>query len=101
MSDEWQVTEEALAAMETAAAGMEETNKKLKADIKALESAFQENEGGLGAHSDDISSLLEDLQKIGEEAAIPVKKLILKMAKSILIRRAHMEKNSYSRGRSR
>jgi len=101
MSGEWQVTEDALSAMEVAAAGMEETNKKLLEDIKVLESVFEENEDGLGAHSDDISSLLEELQKIGEDAAIPVKKLILKMAKSILIRKDHMERNRYSQGRSR
>lgn len=96
----WTVTEEALAAMEAATGTMEETTQKLKEDISQLESAFEENEAGLGAHSDDIRNLLEELQQIGEEASNPVKKLILKMLKSILIRKKHMDENNY-KGRSR
>lgn len=100
MAAEWAVTEEALAAMETAAGAMEETTQKLKEDISQLEGAFEENEAGLGAHSNDIRDLIEELQQIGEEASNPVKKLILKMSKSIVIRRAHIEQNNY-KGKSR
>lgn len=97
---EWAVTEEALAAMETAGAAMEETTEKIQADIDALKSAFEDNAGGLGAHSQDIMDLIEELEQIGKDASTPVKKLILKLAKSILIRRKHMEENKY-KGKSR
>lgn len=101
MAAEWAVTEEALAAMEAAGSAMEEATEQIKADIAELESAFEENESGLGAHSADISALIEELQQIGEEAGTPVKKLTLKLTRSIVIRRAHIEQNSYSQGRSR
>lgn len=101
MAAEWAVTEEALAAMDTAAKAMEEITEQLKNDIKQLENIFEENEAGLGAHSGDIRALIEELQVIGETASNPVKKLILKMLRSMLIRRKHIEENKYSQSKSR
>lgn len=101
MGDEWAVNEEGLMAMDAATKAMDETTEKIQQDIKQLESAFEENEAGLGAHSDEIRTLIEELQAVGQEASNPVKKLILKMMKSMLIRQKHIEESSYTKGRSR
>lgn len=101
MADEWAVTEESLAAMDAATKAMDEITEKIQQDIKQLVSAFEENEAGLGKHSDKIRILIEDLEAIGQEASNPVKKLILKMMRSMLIRQKHIEEDRYSRGKSR
>lgn len=97
----WAVNEDAIEAMRATADGLTETTEEIMRAIDDLESAFDENEGGLGAHSDSIRELIDELRQVGNEASNPVKILVLKLSKSILIRQKHIDENHYQTGKSR
>lgn len=99
----WQVTEQAIAAMNNMSAQLQELAVKIHQETEKMKSTFVENQDGLGAHSSDIQSLIEDVEGTEEDATIPVKKLVLKLQRSALIRQKHIETQRYtqSKGRSR
>ena len=60
---------------------------------------FEGNEDGLGHHSSSIRDLIEEVEQTESEAALPVKKLVLKLLKAAKIRQAHIDNNRYGRSR--
>lgn len=92
---EWGVSEEAISAMKQLAGSLIDTVEKLKIRLSSLESAFEENEAGLGAHSDRIRTLIEEMDHWTEETETAVKKISFKLLKAASIRRAHVEESHY------
>lgn len=92
---EWGVSEEAIDAMKQLAGSLIDTVEKLKIRLSSLKSAFEENEAGLGAHSDQILTLIEDMDRWTGETETAVKKLSFKLLKAASIRRAHVEESHY------
>ena len=93
------VTEEAVSALESMGAELDELTEAIRMINGSLRSAFEENEAGLGAHSADILTLIEDVEATTEEANGPVKKLVLKLRRAAMIRRKHIEERRYGRSR--
>lgn len=99
MNAGWEVSEEAIAAMMETSAHLEEIVESINKEISQLKSVFEENQAGLGPHSADISSLLEDLETICDEASNPVKILVLKLSRAAVIRANILAKNGYKKSR--
>lgn len=99
----WEVTEQAIAAMNNMSAQLQELAAKINQETQQLKASYDENKDGLGAHSADIQALLDEVETAEEDASIPVKKLVLKLTKAALIRQKHIETKRYtqSKGRSR
>lgn len=99
----WQVTEEAIAAMNNMATQLQELAVKIHQETEKMKSTFEENQDGLGAHSADIQALIDDVEGTEQAASIPVKKLVLKLVKAALIRQKHIDTQRYTqdKGRSR
>ena len=97
MSKGFGVTEEAIAKLEAMASSMEETSQKIHQETAKLESVFQENESGLGAHSAEIQALIEEVKRTEEDATVPVTKLVLRLRKAAMIRREHLNNSRYHR----
>ncbi len=92
------VTDQAVSALNNAAQQLEELSNQIHQETEALVSVYDENKEGLGAHSASIEKLINDVKDIEEEGKIPVKKLVLKLMKSALIRAQHIGNNVYSSG---
>ena len=99
----WQVTEQAIAAMNNMSAQLQVLADIIHKETEKMKSTFEENQDGLGAHSSDIQTLIDDVESAEEDASIPVKKLVLKLQRAALIRQKHIETKRYSqsKGRSR
>ena len=97
----WEVTPEAVSAMESTAARLEELSAAIHAETGKLRSVYEENESGLGYHSADIGQLLEELESIEQDASGPVLKRVLKLTRAAAVRKAHIDNNPYGHGRSR
>lgn len=93
-------TEEAIQAFTTLATSLDEAMLELKTAHETLQSSYEANEDGLGYHSASIQGLLDELAAIEEEAANPVKILILKLTRAAAVRCSNKEKNVYG-GKSR
>ena len=76
---------------------------ELKEAVTELKTAFEENQAGLGAHTKEISELIDEVEQIGEEGTKLVLKLALKLKKAALVRQKHIEdtplRRSYGRSR--
>lgn len=92
----WQVTEQAIAAMNNMSAQLQELIEKIHSETKKTKSTFEENQDGLGAHSTDIQALIDEVEGTEQDATTPVKKLVLKLQRAALIRRKHIERNTYA-----
>ena len=99
----WQVTDQAIAAMNNMAAQLEELVNKIHQEAEKMKSVFEDNRDGLGAHSSSIQALIDEVEDTEQDATIPVRKLILKLQRAALIRQKHIETHRYtqSKGRSR
>ena len=98
----WTVTEESIQAMDNTKGRLTELEASIRQEIQKLKSVYEENNDGLGAHSNEIGSLIEEVEKAGEDASKPVLKLVLKLTRAAAIRRAHIENDPYKgNGRSR
>lgn len=97
----WQVTEQAIAAMNNMSAQLQELAAKIHSETEKMKSTFEENQDGLGAHSADIQALIEEVEGTEQDASIPVKKLVLKLQRAALIRQKHIETQRYSQGKGR
>lgn len=91
----WQVTEQAIAAMNNMSARLQELVAKIHSETEKMKSSFEETQDGLGAHSADIQALIDEVEETEQGATIPVKKLVLKLQRAALIRRKHIEYNAY------
>lgn len=94
------VTEESVQIMNTTAAGIEENMEAIKQAIETLKNAYEENADGLGPHSQDIQTLIEELESITNEGDVPAKKLILKLTRLAAGYQKMIDENPY-KGRSR
>ena len=96
----WGVTMEAVNAMNNMSRNLEELAVKIHNEIGLLRQEFDSDKDGLGAHSADIATLLDDVEETEQEGSVPVKKLVLKLTRAAAIRVAHINTKRYS-GRSR
>ena len=58
----WQVTEQAIIAMNDMSAHLDELASRIHQESENMKSVFIENQDGLGAHSTDISELLDRVE---------------------------------------
>lgn len=91
----WQVTEQAVAAMNNMAAQLQELALKIHQESEALKFAYEENQGGLGAHSGDISALIGGVEAVEQGGRKSLEKLQLKLTRAALIRQKHLTGNRY------
>ncbi len=102
MSDNgWEVTEAAIAALNNMSVQLQELATKINQETQNLKAAYDENKDGLGAHSSDIQTLLDELETTEEEASVPVKKLVLKLTRAALIRQKHIDTQRYTQSKGR
>ena len=103
MSGSVNVTEQAIATLNNMAAQLQQISEDIHKEVAQLRTVFEENEAGLGAHSGDILSLIEDVESAEDDASKPVLKLVLKLQRAALTRMKHINTNEYtnSKGRSR
>jgi hypothetical protein len=91
----WQVTEQAVAAMNNMSAQLQELAAKIHQESEKMKSVFEDSQDGLGAHSDDISQLISGVDLAEQDASRPLAKLQLKLNRAALIRQKHLEENRY------
>ena len=96
-----QVTEQAVAALNNMSVQLQELAGKIHTATETMKSAFEDNRDGLGAHSDDIQTLIDEVEKTEQDASAPVKKLVLKLQRAALIRQKHIETQRYNQGKGR
>jgi uncharacterized phage infection (PIP) family protein YhgE len=92
----WKVTQEAINALYNMSNQLQELAENIHKETQKLRSTFEETQHGLGAHSADIESLIEEVEGTEQDATVPVKKLVLKLQRSALIRTKHLEEQSYT-----
>lgn len=94
------VNAQAIQALKNLRSRVLELHEDLEKGTQQLRSVFDENEKGLGSHSDSIRSLLEELESSGSSAGKPVKKLARRLVLSAEVRQASMDTDAY-RSKSR
>jgi hypothetical protein len=95
MNSNLTVTTEAVQATRALRSQVIELHKDLLNATKGLVEAFAENQRGLGAHSESIKTLLENLATEGTASGEPVKKLTRKLKVSADIRQANIDNPHY------
>lgn len=97
------VSEQAIMQLNNMAAQLQQISDDIHKEVAQLRQVFEENEEGLGSHSGDILSLIEDVESAEDDASKPVLKLVLKLQRVALIRMKHLTTNEYtnSKGKSR
>ncbi len=93
------VTQQAVTSMRKMRDELEDISNQLKAEIRKLDDAFEENKAGLGSHTDDIRKLLDELMDAADEADGPVKALRKNLRKSALLREQSINDSPYGRSR--
>lgn len=94
----WQVTEQAVAAMNDMSARLQELAAKIHQETEKMKSVFADTQDGLGAHSGDISELIQSVETAEQDGSRPLAKLQLKLNRAALIRQKHIEENRYGNG---
>ena len=97
----WGVSEEAIGLIESLRDQYPELTEEIHNTVAALRSTYDTTENGLGAHSASIGALLDEVEALEKEASNPIKRLVLKLTRAAIIRRAHLENDPYQKGRSR
>lgn len=97
----WQVTEQAVAAMNNMSTQLQEYMVKIHQETAKMKATFESNQDGLGAHSASIQTLIEEVEGTEQDATIPVKKLVLKLQRAALIRQKHIETQRYTQSKGR
>lgn len=95
------VTEEGIAALLNLGDRLEQETEKVHQECAKLESVFEENQAGLGPHSEKIRALLEEVGEAESDAAAPVKKLVLRLNRAAAIRTRILNSTLYSTGKGR
>lgn len=93
------VTAESVAALRNMRNELEELSTQLKQEVNKLRDVFEENQNGLGSHSNEIRALLEELGVTADEAEAPVKKLQKKLTRAASIRSSLISDSTYGRSR--
>lgn len=91
----WQVTEQAVAAMNNMSAQLQELAEKIHQESEKMKSVFGDTQDGLGAHSSDISELIQSIELAVQDGSRPLAKLQLKLNRAALIRQNRLEENRY------
>ena len=91
----WEVTEQAINAMNSLSTQLQKLATKINQEVQQLKASYENNKDGLGAHSADIQTLLDEVEITEQDASIPIKKLAIKLNKAALIRQKHIENNKY------
>lgn len=94
----WQVTEQAIAAMNNMSAQLQELASKIHQESEKMKSVFEDTQDGLGAHSGDISELVQSVELAEQGGSRPLAKLQLKLTQAARIRQNHIDKNKYKSG---
>ena len=95
-SGEWNVSEESVKKLKQLAQLLKELAEELAGTVSTLKDDFEENEKGLGAHSEDIIALIEDMEKLAGESSVVVNKLSFKLLKAAAVRQSHIDNSVYS-----
>lgn len=96
-SGEWNVSVESVERLKQLAGQLTETTDGLAGAVSTLKEDFEENEKGLGAHSDDILSLIGDMDKLAGDTAAVVNQLCFKLLKAAAVRQSHIENSVYKK----
>lgn len=94
-SGEWNVSAESVERLKQMVGQMTEITDGLAGVVSTLKENFEENEKGLGAHSDDILVLIGDMDKVAGDAAVVVSKLSFKLLKAATVRQNHINNYVY------
>lgn len=92
----WQVTEQAIAALNNMSAQLQVLASQIHRESEMLKSVFEDSQDGLGAHSDDISEVIQSVELTEQDGSRPLAKLQLKLNRAALIRQKHIEENRYN-----
>lgn len=92
---EWAVTEDSVDELKQLSGALGEVTNNLKNSISTLKDAFEDNASGLGAHSDDIAVLIENMNNLVFDTETIVNKLSFKILKAAAVRQAHIDNNPY------
>lgn len=93
---EWNVSAESVERLRQLAQLLKDIAGELAGTVSALKDDFGENEEGLGAHSEDIILLIEEMEKLAGESAAVVNKLSFKLLKAATVRQSHIDNAVYS-----
>ena len=91
----WGVSEQAIAAMLNTASHMGEVSARIRQEIVQLQGVFEDCEAGLGAHSEEISRLLDTMKAEEQEGSRLLKKFQLRLQLAAFLRQKHLEENPY------
>lgn len=69
------VNEQGVQALQQLAAKLPEEAEKIKNAVTSLQSAFDENQAGLGPHDNSIENILEEMNQIEASVSDPVRKV--------------------------
>lgn len=94
----WQVTEQAIAAMNNMSAQLQELVTRIHQETEKIKSTFEDNQEGLGSHSGEILELINNVEITEQEGSKPVAKLQIKLRRAVLIRQKHIDENKYGSG---
>lgn len=95
------VTQEAVAGLRHMKEELLSFHETITKEVSNVKSVFEENQDGLGAHSDSIRELLEELGETTEEGGALVRKLVRRLERSALIREEIIDTDEYKSRRSR
>lgn len=89
------VSSDACEVLATFARQIEEESAQIQCVISGLETAFAENQIGLGTHSDDIAAVIENLKVLGKQEKTLAEKLIRRITRAENNRRDLLQQNPY------
>lgn len=89
------VSEHAVSTLLRLATQLQELDTAICGEIDRLQSTFDNEKKGLGAHSAEIELLLEDIASCESEASQLAKRLCLKLGRAATIRKTHIDVNNY------
>lgn len=95
------VSQEAINALRSMSGKAGELAGNLHQALTDLVIALDENVGGLGGHSKEISALIHDILDSEDDAKIPVLKLQLKLDRYAMIRQKHLDAEHYGSTKSK
>ncbi|MBR0381904.1 MAG: hypothetical protein IJH71_05635 [Eubacterium sp.] len=93
------VTEEGIASLKNLRNNLESTIINIVKNRNSLKATFDANKLGLGAHTASIQSLLDAVADYEEDGNKPVKKLVLKINRSVSARRQHIDEDRLKKRR--
>ncbi len=95
------VTRKAVASLRHMKEELLNFHETIAKEASNVKSVFEDNQDGLGAHSNSIRELLEELGETTEEGGALVRKLVRRLERSALIREEIIDTDEYKSRRSR